>query len=240
MPDVRHRAEPKDFVARHETFFLLVGCQRYRVARDVTVFLNRVTLFLHPLQLLHLGWHRDCRRDMTVSPLCAVKVARTSQRALSRPAKPHVAALRPTEHSFRNSAMFVSLVQSTTIPLVEQVVHFTKSRHNVLAGNIANCSTPGYRSLDLSVEDFQYRLREAVAAQQQLAMRLPGETDLQPSPRMADAAKESPTLLRPEGDGVSMEREVTEMVKNKGQHNLALSIMVSQFRLLQSAVSERV
>ena len=36
-----------------------------------------------------------------------------------------------------------------------------------------------------------------------------------------------------------MEHQVTEMVKNQMQHNLALSIMTSQFRLLQTAISGR-
>ena len=48
-----------------------------------------------------------------------------------------------------------ALFQSTTIPALEQVVNFTEARHNVLAGNIANVDTPGYKARDLSVEDFQ-------------------------------------------------------------------------------------
>ena len=36
-----------------------------------------------------------------------------------------------------------------------------------------------------------------------------------------------------------MEFQVTEMVKNQLQHNTALTIMNSQFRLLQAVISER-
>ena len=47
------------------------------------------------------------------------------------------------------------LFQSTSIPVLLEVVKFTKARHAVLAGNIANIDTPGYQARDLSVEDFQ-------------------------------------------------------------------------------------
>ena len=58
--------------------------------------------------------------------------------------------------------MLSSLFRSSTIPVLEQVVNFTEARHGVLAGNIANLDTPGYRTRDLSPELFQDRLKEAI------------------------------------------------------------------------------
>ncbi len=58
--------------------------------------------------------------------------------------------------------MLSGLFQNTTIPVLEQVVNFSQARHNVLAGNIANVDTPGYKARDLSVEDFQSRLTAAI------------------------------------------------------------------------------
>ena len=48
------------------------------------------------------------------------------------------------------------------------------------------------------------------------------------------------SILRHDGVDVSMENQVNEMVKNQQQHNLAVSIMSNQFRLLRAAISERV
>ena len=39
---------------------------------------------------------------------------------------------------------------------------------------------------------------------------------------------------------VDMESQVTEMVKNQIQHNMAMAILTDQFRLLQTAISEKV
>lgn len=138
--------------------------------------------------------------------------------------------------------MLENLIQSTTIPLLEQVANFSQSRHLVLAGNIANLDTPGYRARDLSVEDFQNRLKEALQSQRRPPAigRSPGETVAQLSQKsLADVSKDPKTILRHDDGNVSMEQQVTEMVKNQMQHNLALAIMRNQFQLLQIAISER-
>ena len=54
------------------------------------------------------------------------------------------------------------LFNQTTIPVLEQVVNFSQARHTVLAGNIANLDTPGYKTRDLSPEGFHARLHEAM------------------------------------------------------------------------------
>src|ERR1700750_1022433 len=48
------------------------------------------------------------------------------------------------------------------------------------------------------------------------------------------------SILRHDGDDVSMEKQVNEMMKNQQQHNLAINIMSAQFRLLRAAITERV
>ena len=48
------------------------------------------------------------------------------------------------------------------------------------------------------------------------------------------------SILRHDGVDVSMENQVNEMVKNQTEHNLAIGIMTTQFRLLRAAISERV
>jgi flagellar basal-body rod protein FlgB len=48
------------------------------------------------------------------------------------------------------------------------------------------------------------------------------------------------SILRHDGDDVSMEQQVNEIMKNQQQHNLAVSIMSAQFRLLRAAITERV
>jgi flagellar basal-body rod protein FlgB len=142
--------------------------------------------------------------------------------------------------------MYTSLFQSTTIPVLEQLADFAQTRHTVLAGNIANLDTPGYLVRDLPVEDFQARLKKAIESRRQpQPARSPGELayllgdqDRQ-EPELAKVARDSKTILRHDKDNVGMEHQVSEMVKNQLQHNLAIALLTKQFRLLEVAISGR-
>jgi flagellar basal-body rod protein FlgB len=138
---------------------------------------------------------------------------------------------------------------STPIPLLEQWLSFSQARHSVLAGNIANVDTPGYQARDLSVERFQELLRDAWRApvwtnstslySDQLS---PGQT-ARPATRderLQQVRQRYPSLLRHDGGDVNLEEQISELTKNQMMHSLVVSILNSQFRLLQAAVSERV
>ena len=136
--------------------------------------------------------------------------------------------------------MVQGLFNSTTVPVLEQVVAFSQARHNVLAGNIANLDVPGYRARDLSVGEFQQALSQAIDERRSApTFRSPGEPEPLRSPELAEAAKMPEMVLYHDDGTKGLEYQVTEMVKNQMQHNLALTVMVSQFNLLRAAISER-
>ncbi|MBN2477093.1 MAG: flagellar basal body rod protein FlgB [Pirellulales bacterium] len=136
--------------------------------------------------------------------------------------------------------MFSGIFQTTTIPVLQEVVNFSQTRHTVLAGNIANLDTPGYKVRDLSVEDFQEKLHSAIESRDQPpAPRSPGEPAVEDKPTLAEISKNPKSILYHDKSNVGLEYQVTEMVKNQLQHNLALSLMRSQFQLLQAAISGR-
>jgi flagellar basal-body rod protein FlgB len=149
--------------------------------------------------------------------------------------------------------MLSSLFQSSTIPVLEQVVNFTEARHGVLAGNIANLDTPGYKTRDLSPENFQEQLKEAIETRHQpisptynsdsLGLTSAHNAQQREAKQIAAFRKvedSSKTILRHDGDDVSMEQQINDIVKNQQQHNLAINIMAAQFRLLKTAISGQV
>jgi flagellar basal-body rod protein FlgB len=148
--------------------------------------------------------------------------------------------------------MLSSIFQSSTIPVLEQVVNFTEARHGVLAGNVANLDTPGYKTRDLSPELFQEKLKEAIDTRNQPVTPYDSRSfglapienahkleanQLNAFRKVKDSMK---SMLRHDGDDVSMEKQINEIVKNQQQHNLAVNIMSAQFRLLRAAITERV
>jgi flagellar basal-body rod protein FlgB len=132
--------------------------------------------------------------------------------------------------------MITGLFQSTTIPVLQEVVSFAQARQAVLAGNIANIDTPGYQARDFSVEDFHARLKQAIDDRDDPEVRSPGEAELPPKPLIAEVAKSSRMVLRHDMGNVDMESQVTEMVKNQIEHSTALAVLTDQFRQLQTAI----
>ncbi len=156
--------------------------------------------------------------------------------------------------------MLSTLFGTSSVPLLEQVVNFTEARHGVLAGNIANLDTPGYKTRDLSPELFQEKLQEAVAASHSSPAPTYGYDNYgygnygNPSSQAGNSVSRADrnfaafdhvkdsynSILRHDGVNVSMENQINEVVKNQQEHNLAVGILSNQFRLLKAAISERV
>ncbi len=135
--------------------------------------------------------------------------------------------------------MFSAVLASNSIPLLEQVANFTQARHNVLAGNVANLDTPGYRTRDISPAEFQNRLKEALATRD--SAQATGVSLFSSAEQPFKAVKDSlHGILRHDDANVGLEQQVAELSKNQMEHNLAVTILSSQFRLLQAAISERV
>jgi len=134
--------------------------------------------------------------------------------------------------------MLNEMFANSPIPVLEQLVNFSQSRHKVLASNIANIDTPGYRTRDLSVEKFQDKLKSAIGERDSDAssVSLGDRILVDPFDKVREGMN---NILYHDDSNVGIEQQVAEITKNHMQHNLALTIINSQFRLLQTAVSER-
>ncbi len=123
-------------------------------------------------------------------------------------------------------------------PVLEQVVNFTAARHNVLAGNIANLDTPGYRAADLSPEMFQSQLKEAVEASH-AEQAGPSDAAGDEGDAFKAVAASAHTLVYHDGTNLDIEQQASELAKNTMEYNLALSLMTSQFHTFEAVISER-
>lgn len=136
--------------------------------------------------------------------------------------------------------MINDMFASSSIPALEQWVNFAQSRHNVLASNVANIDVPGYKTRDLSVEQFQANLRDALAAQDDARSSSLSPTGSRPDvDAVQKMGKNMSSILYHDQNNVGLEQQVAAITKNHMEHNLALTILNSQFRMLTTAVSER-
>ena len=134
-----------------------------------------------------------------------------------------------------------SIFNANTTPVLEQVVNFAQKRHSILATNIANQRVPGYKGRDLNVERFQEVLAEAIEEKNNPNENIsPGLVETKSGDPMREVRESLNGILFHDESNLDIERQVAELSKNQVMHNMALSIMEDQFRMLNIAISERV
>lgn len=94
-----------------------------------------------------------------------------------------------------------------SLPILEATLSFASSRQRVIAANLANVDTVGYKTRDLSPSDF----RSVLAAEA--------------------------GVLKPNGNNVDLEIEMAKMVRNSALHSTAATLLAHQFTLLREAIS---
>lgn len=103
---------------------------------------------------------------------------------------------------------------------LERYMDLLGSRQKLVASNIANANTPGYRTKDL---DFHFEFLSQSAA---------GEAG-QPHIIEPDGL-----TGRNDGNNVSMDREARLLAENTMRFNFASQLMRGQFKMIRSAIQE--
>ena len=99
---------------------------------------------------------------------------------------------------------------------LERYLDLLSTRQRLVASNIANADTPGYRTKDI---DFQFELRSAIGAE----------------PRVEDA----PGLaVKNDGNNVNLDREARLLAENALRFQMASNLLRSQLRVVRSAIQE--
>ena len=128
--------------------------------------------------------------------------------------------------------MFIDrLLNDGAEPLLEQTLRFTAARHKLIAQNVVNISTPGYKQQDLSVDKFQRLLSERAAEAQDAS---PGSVSFDDIGTGVEDAHRG--ILFHDGQARSMEQLMSDQAKNALMHNLAIELLRQQFQLMQSAL----
>lgn len=105
-------------------------------------------------------------------------------------------------------------------PIAGRLEHYLDllgTRQKLVAGNIANADTPGYKTRDL---DFQFEFQSHVDG-------------LGPSVVGVDGLK-----VKNDGNDVSMDREARLLAENAIRFDLASSLLKSQLKIVRAAIQE--
>jgi flagellar basal-body rod protein FlgB len=127
------------------------------------------------------------------------------------------------------------LMNQTNAPLVERVLQFAAARHRLIAENMANVDTPGYRQKDLSQAKFFALLRDRAASRAASGPGMVGFDDI-----ALEVEKPSKGILFHDQNNRSMEELASDQAKNGLLYTMAIEILKKQFGQMEMALRERV
>ena len=105
-------------------------------------------------------------------------------------------------------------------PTTANLAHYMdllSTRQKLVASNIANADTPGYKTHDI---DFQFEFMSLVNGQQPQTIELEDLTE------------------KPDGNNVSMDREARMLAENAMRFNVASTLVRGQFKTIREAIDE--
>jgi flagellar basal-body rod protein FlgB len=110
-----------------------------------------------------------------------------------------------------------------TVKLLETGIKAESLRQNTIASNLANIETPGYRRLDVKFEEL---LDKAIQSSHRV-----DDKDIEPE---IYAPKNTP--LKSNGNDVSLETEIGEMLKNSIHHAAYVRLLRKKFAQMETAI----
>jgi flagellar basal-body rod protein FlgB len=117
--------------------------------------------------------------------------------------------------------------ESTSIvDLLRAGIEAEGTRQKTIASNIANAETPGYRRLDVQFEQLLAK-----------ALESGGDVDLKQLDPEVHRPRDTPPKAN--GNDVSMETEVGNLLKNSLRHTAFIRLLRKRFAQMESAIDTR-
>jgi len=118
----------------------------------------------------------------------------------------------------------------STIDKLQAALTYHRERHTVLAGNVANLDTPGYRPLDLT--------RHAAADPSSLSISDPGHIGSPITPDYITSFDDGGQLQGSDGNAVSLERELAKIDANRARYATSAELVSRRMALLRYAAGD--
>jgi flagellar basal-body rod protein FlgB len=143
--------------------------------------------------------------------------------------------------------MIDGLTNADAVPVLERLMQFTAQRHRIIANNIANLSTPGFRPMDVSIAQFQEQLGRAIDARrtdcsnhQRLTIESTSEVEVTDQSLALHPQPRGDNILFHDGNDRDVERTMQSLVENFTMFRTAAQLMRNRLELLNTAIRERI
>lgn len=143
--------------------------------------------------------------------------------------------------------MINSIFNKGNIPLLEKAISFSYQRHNVIANNIANATTPGFKALDLPEKEFMEYLEKALQESKKRDVNymefesVPGGSFTNNSGvfTVDPVLTPEPGVMSHNGNNVDVDRENAKLAKNALYYSVLVQLLRNNFDSLKSAIAEK-
>jgi flagellar basal-body rod protein FlgB len=124
-------------------------------------------------------------------------------------------------------------IDLSTVDTLESALTFHRERHNVLAGNVANLDTPGYRAIDL-----ERRNPSDPGAPPALAVTHEGHLQASPTADVVTTFDDGGALPSPDGNAMSLEREMSKIEANRARYATSAELVSRRIAILRYAAGD--
>lgn len=123
------------------------------------------------------------------------------------------------------------------VPNFQKYLDLSAYRHKLVSGNVANASTPGYKSKDI---DFQKEFAKATGKTSHLegVTTKPGHIPLGVHPGRAPKVDEDKVEVG-EMNSVDIDREVSSMTQNELLYTISAKLLQRRFEGLKTAITSK-
>lgn len=143
--------------------------------------------------------------------------------------------------------IIANLAEGQTVMSLVKTLSFNAARLNMIAENVANSETPGYRTQRLDTKGFQKALRAAldrrdrdpgrgfdVRSGREVATSAQGFLEVTPSVEPAE------NILFHDGTNMSLERQMSALAETAMMQDLAATLLRGEYEVLRKAIRGRV
>ena len=118
-----------------------------------------------------------------------------------------------------------------------KAMDLSQRRNEIIASNIANADTPGYRAGDL---DFSGELEKAFGAANgsSLAKTNQGHMDLSSESGSAHIVEDYSGATKADGNNVDIDIQMGQLAQNAGRYTSAATLILKQLVILKLAIRE--
>ena len=113
-----------------------------------------------------------------------------------------------------------------TVTLLEKMLDVSSIKHKVIANNIANVNTPGYKKMEVN---FAGQLEKALKEDSMNKF-----DTLQP--KIVISKEDTSETVRNDGNNVDMDKEVSSLVKNTLSYNIYTQLLAKKYEGIKSAI----